>query len=253
MKNKVIFSFLSLFLLIGFSVQAQRTPLWVKKIDQGNFIQGIIAKQISSSVQVVSFYSHFTPYDLQKKEKLYFRFHSPSIDSSFFLKAEEIENFSYYRLESKPGFINKGIQTIGPIETDRFLNHYKIRPSNFGALLRFGGDQNNFLLPLVIYTDSIPNKIKYHKAVIKLNNGISGGEFHVYKGIFENNIPYSASIQSGRIGRKPSGGKFSIKIEDAIFDSYEGWVTVVFNLKKMDSIENIAHRFLFYRTPFSKI
>ena len=249
MKTKFLFLIIPLFTFSLIS-KAQRTPVWVKKTEQTDITQGIIAKEVSTSLEIVSFYSFLAPYDINKNQDLHFSFTAPRVDSLFFLKAEEIKNFNYYRLESKPGVIAKGKQTIGPIPTNNYLGYYKIRPSNFAAILKFGGVQSNYLLPLIIYTDTIPDSIKTHKAIFRLSNSISKGKFSVFKGEFEKNIIMGLEpVQSGRIAGKAGGSNFSINISEINLGNYEGWFTVIIELSKRNSIEKISDRFLFYHYP----
>lgn len=200
---------------------------------------------MSASLEIISFYSHFEPYETGRNQQLKVEFFSPTEDYYLF-KAEEKKILSYYWLESRPGRVKKGKNSFGPLFVDGMIRSLNVSPSNLGFLLRLKGDKSDYLLPVSVYHSTPVPEIENYQATFRLGKTITGGEFKVYKGEYSGLLPEKQLVQSGRIGRNLGGATFQIAIDAASLAGYEGWVTVHLSMSERNIVQKLPFRFYFY-------
>jgi hypothetical protein len=245
MKTKCVWLTPALILSLFLPGHSQRTSTWVKKVEKGQYTEGVYSLNVSASLEIISFYSHFEPYETGRNQQLRVDFFSPTEDYYLF-KAEEKRILSYYWLESKPGRVKKGKNHFGPLSVDGLIQSLNVSPSNLGFLLRLKDDKSDYLLPVSVYHSTPASQVENYQAVFRLGKSISGGEFKVYKGEYSGLLPEKQLVQSGRIGRNLGGATFQIAIDAAPLAKYEGWMTVHLSMTERNSIQKLPFRFYFY-------
>lgn len=244
MKTKLLLVVLMWTLSVTAAIQAQKL---IVKEEKGHYIEGVYSLEVGASLEVISFYDYFEPYETGKKQQMQAAFYAPGVDS-FLLKAEEKKIVGYYWMQSKPAKSKKGANVFGPWYADGMLKKLAVPASNLGVLLRYRGRESNYLLPLSVYQGATPKTSEQYKAVFRLAKSISKGQFKVYKGEYSGIAPESKLAQQGMIGKNLGGAVFQIAIDKSNLRDYTGWVTVTLLLEERNTTNKTPFRFYFYHT-----
>lgn len=245
MRRIFLFATLFAFSLVPSFVKAQRINTWVKKLERPQYTEGAYALTVGTSLEIISFYSYFEPFEWGKGQQLQIDFFAPDSEP-YLLKAEEKRILAYYWMESKPGKAQKGKNTFGPWQVDGMLRQMQVSAANLGVLLRWREDKSNYMLPVSVYHHAPPVAIDSYKAVFRLGKSISKGVFKVYKGTFTGALPEITPVQTGVIGKNLGGATIQLAIAEQNLKDYSGWVTVHLTLSEQNSTNKTPFRFFFY-------
>lgn len=246
MYIKKVGLFIFYIFLIG-SLEGQRIPIWIDRIDQEGYKEGIYALQVDAPIiDLVSLTSFFEAYELNQGHQLYVRFYSP-LDSTYFLiKAEEKRVTEFYWMESDPNTSNKDWNFFPPWSVDGQLSQRNIKKENLGVIIRLKNDNSRYLSPALIYHSSPPSNIDSYTAIFRLGVHIRKAEYEIYKGDHTGIPPEKNLLDRGLIGKKFGSSNFSINLDSSKLGDYEGWLTVDMTLFERGKPTVYPYKFYFF-------
>lgn len=249
-KNWATYRLIILYLIIcGFTaVHAQRVNTWSDYVEDDHFKEGIYSLPVGSkTLELISFYRFFLPFEQNDQQDLIFEVNTPSADS-FLLTVQEKSILKYYLLQSKPATLTQGVNRFRPWKEINYLANLNISSNNLGAILESYSGEGKRILPLIISNSIIDSVSNNYHAIFRLTKSISGGIFQVYKGEYDGEPPQDRLLLEKEIKRHMAGATFRIQIEVSALGDYEGWLTVQLNLSKRNSREKIPFPFHFYHS-----
>lgn len=247
MANMKLCSVISVLILwAGMATAQGRVANWTSTEQLDGFVHGIYALPVNNSIELISL--HYDTFSFQTGQGDPIRIDAYAPDAgTFFLHLDERIIGKYYRLESNPGErVQSGWNSMGPIPVDGILRFLNIPKDNLAALLHFGEDDSDYLLPVFVYTSSAIHSARNVRAVFRIGRAISRGRYQVFAGEYAGVLPDKEPEQTGNITRKYAGSLLELSIDRQQLGTYEGWVTVQLELQEKNKTTKIPLRFYFY-------
>ncbi|MEM6764970.1 MAG: hypothetical protein AAF824_03170 [Bacteroidota bacterium] len=227
--------------------QKKRDEEWKRTHKRENRFEGTYTRQVGNpAIELLSLTSSFEPYEFRKSQQLTVKFFSP-VDTSYFLKAEELRIFKFYWMESSET-VNQAItgwNEFGPWPVDDWLRRLSLTADKLGVLVRMGDWKSREILPVDIYFSEDPPVRNFLIAQFRLGRSISKGTFRLFKGKEKTS---TSLLHKGKIGKKPGGSFFPVVMPKAWFQAEKGWYTLEVSLKEQGSFDDFSYSFSFYHS-----
>lgn len=238
-----MFRYLTLLLLLPFSISAQPNQEWYANNDRGNHFEGSYTRKVSNpSIHLVSLATPLPAYSFGQRQQLSVQFFSPE-PKAYNLHAEELRVSQFYWLEDKNKQAKTGWNHFGGWHVDYILKRLSIDHRNLGLLIHIGRKNERQFVPARMQISEGPTTPSMYIAQIRLGRPASGGSYRLFRGKSKTR---SRQILQQGISQKSSGTVFPIVIPFDVFQKQAGWYTVEINLEESRTGDPFTYSFSFY-------